>query len=183
MISFCFVCVSAKLAGLLPRPCGPLWPSGSGCGLSICLLLPGSGGTEAMEDHPTPLSNRTPSPAPRPAAQAPESAQCCQVGPQDMQLDPSFTYTHVSTNKHTNTRMQPQYRHICSVSLFTNGSPATHMVTRGGCMKKKLPLKHPHHSCQLFNTQPFQAQVFPTALHNSLSSQGWDTNRWRCFLY
>lgn len=165
----------------------PLWPSGSGCGLSICLLLSGSGGTGSMEDPPHPSqtsSHCTPSPAPRPAAQAPESAQRCQVGPRTHSWAPS--HTHMYTQEHTNTHTLSQYQHICSVSLFTNGSPETHMVTRVAQVKK-LPVSFTHthimRVCQSFNAQPLQAQVLPTAPYNGLSSQGWDTNRWRCFLY
>lgn len=96
--------------------------------------------------HPSQTSSRcTPSPAPRPAAQAPESAQRCQVGPRTHSWAPS--HTHMYTQERTNTHTLSQYQHICSVSLFTNGSPETHMVTRVAQVKK-LPVSFTHtHAC------------------------------------
>ena len=57
-----FLCVSSVSLGWPFGPLGPLWPFGSGCGPSICLLLSRPGGTGAVVDPP---------PAPGPAAQAP----------------------------------------------------------------------------------------------------------------
>ena len=108
-----FLCLSSVSLGW-PSPSAP-WPSGSGRALSICLLLPGSGGTGAMEDHHphthaythTPLKpplHRTPPPAPRPAAQAPDSAQRCQVGPRTCSWTPPRTHAHTAHNSNTYAR-------------------------------------------------------------------------------
>lgn len=103
-----FLCVSSvNLGWPSPLALWPLWPFGSGCGLSICLLLPRSGGTGAMLDPPHP-SLASPSPAPRPAAQAPESAQYCQVGPRTHSWTPSCTHTNTG-QQHTNAHNSNTY--------------------------------------------------------------------------
>ncbi len=113
----CSLCVSmVGLGWPSPSALWPLWPSGSGCGLSICLLLSESGGTGAMEDPPHPSQippHQTPSPAPRPAAQAPESAQRCQVGPlgwaSGYAVGPLHLNTRTLRRTHTHTHTIPWF--------------------------------------------------------------------------
>lgn len=141
---------------------------------------------------PAPLSNLPPPntlTSPQASCSGPRICTALPGGPQDTQLDP-FTYTHVhgGAHKHTHTLTIPT--HMLGKPLYKWKPYNTHGYT-GGLHEKTSSLSrarthtHTHivHVCQPFNIQPLQAQVFPTAPYNGLSSQGWDTNRWRCFLY
>lgn len=98
---------------------------------------------------------------------------------------PGHTVTRRSAQTHTRTLTIPT--HMLSKPLYKWKPCNTHGYTGGPHEEKKkknfLSYTHILHVCQPFNTQSSQAQVFPTAPYNGLSSQGWDTNRWRCFLY
>lgn len=95
----------------------------------------------------------------------------CTVGP--------FTHTHTHAHTHTDS----------SLTLFTI---ATHMLSKPLYKWRRCnthgymggPDETPRRwRVPALYTEPLQAQVRPTARYNSLGSQGWDANRWRCFLY
>lgn len=83
-----FLCVSWFNFGW-PSPLAlwPLWPFGSGCGPSICLLLSRSGGTGCNGRPPGSLTN-LPLTRPPASCSGPQICTALPGGPQDTQLDP-----------------------------------------------------------------------------------------------
>lgn len=87
-----FVWADLILAGPLPWPCGPSGPLAVTVARPSASYCPGLVGQGAMVD-PLDPSQTSPSPDPRPAAQAPKSAQHCQVGPRTRSWTPSCRHS------------------------------------------------------------------------------------------
>lgn len=113
---------------------------------------------------PAPLSNLLPLhtlTSPQASCSGPRICTVLPGGPQDAQSEP---FTHRSTQTLSEPlRIWKRRR--------THGYTAERSHTHACRHRARLPA--------LLS----QAQVFPKAPYNGLSSQRWDTNRWRCFLY
>lgn len=152
-------------AGPLPQLSSPDAPPGSSHGRSICLLLSGSGGAETMQDPPTPIISP-------PSGQLPLNLLSAARWAPGHEAGPPFQSQNSPLSAAAHMLSKPPYKWRSTKHSCLHGWPARN---------KKLSSHTAFSTCQLIYTESLQAQVCPTAPYNSLSSQGWDTNRWHCF--